>query len=258
MAAAARGFADPHLEQSYAVFKNHTCWALDTTAFIICGGMLLATTLRNFQSGGPEAWGKLQVVALYGALFFFPYLLMLGAATAFLRHREALLAAARAASAAWLIVMAWGWVPQPDAWVIAVSQTYSMQLQNAFILPACQQVRLRYGLLVAGAHLVGDAVMFTMAQPAAMALLTSALVQVTSLLVTLVPPTVTPRYSAMAAPHDGSLSRLARGAATTAAGAGSCAAQPLLPLLLLPWRPSCGLRWGSSVDRRSSVRLLPQ
>lgn len=174
------------MEQSYAVFKNHTCWALDTTAFIICGGMLLATTLRNFQSGGPEAWGKLQVVALYGALFFFPYLLMLGAATAFLRHREALLAAARAASAAWLIVMAWGWVPQPDAWVIAVSQTYSMQLQNAFILPACQQVRLRYGLLVAGAHLVGDAVMFTMAQPAAMALLTSALVQVTSLLVTLV------------------------------------------------------------------------
>jgi hypothetical protein len=185
MQLAVTGFEDPCLERSYLVYKNHSCALLDTTALLICGGMLAAAAMRSVDlKRDPEALGKLGMVLLYGALFFLPYAVMQLRRQLFLRYREVLLVSARTLSASLLILVAVKAVPQPDAWVSVVGNTLAMQLQNGVILPSCQQLRLPAAAAIAAAHLPSDALMLALAMPVRMAVLTSVMVQLCMLLVT--------------------------------------------------------------------------
>jgi hypothetical protein len=182
---AVSGFEDPCLERSYVVFKNHSSALLDTTALLICGGMLAAATMRSVDfRRDPEAWGKLGMVMLYGLFFFLPYAVMQLHRQMFLRYREVLLVLARTMTAFILILVAVKAVPQPDAWVSVVGNTLAMQLQNGVILPSCQQLRLPAAAAVAAAHLPSDALMLALGMPVRMAVLSSMMVQLCMLLVT--------------------------------------------------------------------------
>ncbi|KAF6257538.1 hypothetical protein COO60DRAFT_1216782 [Scenedesmus sp. NREL 46B-D3] len=182
---AVAGFGDPCLECSYVVFKNHSSALMDTTALLVCGGMLAAATMRcvDFRQD-PQALGKLGVVLLYGVLFFLPYVVMQLRRRLFLRHREVLLVLGRALSAALLVLVAVNAAPQPDAWMGAVGNTLALQLQNAVILPLCQQLRLPAAAAIAAAHLPSDALVLALAMPMRAAALSSVLMQLCMLLVT--------------------------------------------------------------------------
>jgi hypothetical protein len=177
------GFKDQNLESSYGVFRNHSCSSLDVSSFVVNFTMLLVSCSKNFEAGVEHSWGKTWVLAGYGALFFFPYLLMLLHRKCFLRHRELLLAAGRVMSALWLVLVALKVLHQPNAWMHAVAKTYSLQLQNAVILPGWQQLRLHYYLGVAVVHWVSDAGMLALGMPVKVAVVQSFVVQLTSLLV---------------------------------------------------------------------------
>jgi hypothetical protein len=182
---AVSGFEDPCLERSYLVFKNHSSALLDTTALLICAGMLAAATMRSVDfRRDPEAVGKLGMVMLYGAFFFLPYAVMQLRRQMFLRYREVLLVLARTMTAFILILVAVKAVPQPNAWVSVVGNTLAMQLQNGLILPSCQQLRLPAAAAIAAAHLPSDALMLALGMPVGMAVLSSVLVQLCMLLVT--------------------------------------------------------------------------
>jgi hypothetical protein len=182
---AVSGFEDPCLERSYVVFKNHSSALLDTTALLICGGMLAAATMRSADfRRDPEAWGKLGMVMLYGVFFFLPYAVMQLHRQLFLRYREVLLVLARTMTAFILILVAVKAVPQPNAWVSVVGNSLAMQLQNGVILPSCQQLRLPAAAAVAAAHLPSDALMLALGMPVRMAVLSSMMVQLCMLLVT--------------------------------------------------------------------------
>ncbi|WIA11640.1 hypothetical protein OEZ85_011743 [Tetradesmus obliquus] len=179
------GYEDPCLERSYLVFKNHSSALLDTTALLICGGMLAAAAMRSVDfKADPEALGKLGVVLLYGLLFFMPYAVMQLRRQLFLRYREVLLVLARTLTASVLILVAVKAVPQPGAWVSVVGNTLAMQLQNGVILPSCQQVRLPAAAAIAAAHLPSDALLLALPMPVRSAVLTSVLMQLCMLLVT--------------------------------------------------------------------------
>uniref|UniRef100_A0A383VHQ3 Uncharacterized protein n=1 Tax=Tetradesmus obliquus TaxID=3088 RepID=A0A383VHQ3_TETOB len=179
------GYEDPCLERSYLVFKNHSSALLDTTALLICGGMLAAAAMRSVDfKADPEALGKLGVVLLYGLLFFMPYAVMQLRRQLFLRYREVLLVLARILTASVLILVAVKAVPQPGAWVSVVGNTLAMQLQNGVILPSCQQLRLPAAAAIAAAHLPSDALLLALAMPVRSAVLTSVLMQLCMLLVT--------------------------------------------------------------------------
>ena len=179
------GFQDPNLESSYGVFRSHSCSNLDISSFAINFTMLLVSCFKNFEPGVEHSWGKTRALVVYGLLFFFPYTVMLLHRRCYLRHRELLLAVGRALSALWLILVAVGWLHQPDAWMAAVTKTYSMQLQNAVILPGWQQLRLHSYLLVAVAHGLSDGCLLALAMPVKVAVMQSLVVQLTSLLVTM-------------------------------------------------------------------------
>lgn len=179
------GFPDRCLERSYLGFKTASCAMLDTTAFVICFGMLVASTMRSVDPTAPGAPAILAVMLLYGCTFFLPYAAMHAHRGAFLARREQLLVAGRCLSAAVLMLVALGCVPRPAAWATAVTRTFSMQLQNGLILPACQQVRLPAAAVIAALHLPSDALMFALGRPFPVALGHSWLVQCSALLVTL-------------------------------------------------------------------------
>ncbi|KAF8070962.1 acyl-lipid (7-3)-desaturase [Scenedesmus sp. PABB004] len=181
---AVRGFPDARVEASYVVFKSHTAAVLDATAALICSGMLLAAGARSIERGDPAAAAKLAVLVAYAALFFAPYAVMHARRRAFLRLREPLLVAGRVGSAAVLAAGALGAYALPGAWVTAVTRTASMQLQNGFILPACQQVRLPAAAAIAAAHLPSDAAMLALGTSGASAAAQSLLIAAASLGVT--------------------------------------------------------------------------
>jgi hypothetical protein len=181
----AGGFQDVWLEQSYLVFKNHSCLLLDTTASVICSGMLLASIIRGFDPSETQAWPKLAVLVVYGVVFFFPYMLKQYRQQLFLKMREQLIVIARALTAAMLCLVATGLLPQPNAWVVAVTKTMALQLQNSFILPCCQQLRLPAAAAIAAVHVPSDMLMLGMAMPLPTALLHSCLIAMGSLLTSL-------------------------------------------------------------------------
>jgi len=100
----------------------------------------------------------------------------------FLRRREQLIVLARALTAAMLCLVAVGLLPQPNAWVVSVKKTLALQLQNSFILPCCQQLRLPAAAAIMAAHVPSDMLMLGMSMPLPTALLHSILIAVGSLL----------------------------------------------------------------------------
>eukprot|EP00775_Hariotina_reticulata_P013071 gene13071-13198_t len=182
---AVRGFHDDCLEQSYLVFKNHSCHLLDTTASLICSGMLLASIFRTFDPSETQAWPKLAVLVLYGLVFFFPYMLQQCRQQLFLRQREQLIVLARALTAGILCLVAMQLLPQPNAWVVAVTKTLSLQLQNGFILPCCQQLRMPAAAAITAVHVPSDMLMLGIGMPLSTALLHSCFIAMGSLLTSL-------------------------------------------------------------------------
>lgn len=180
------GFEDPCLESSYLVFKNHGCSLLDATAGLICTSMLLTSTLRSLKSGsGCSVWLQLMTMLLYAAFFFLPYIIMKLRLQVFLRLREQLLVFGRNTGAIVLAVMALGYLPMVEVWRKVIVHSLSLQIQNGFILPACQQVRLPAALMIAAVHIPADAIWMAAGRPFKAALLHSVLMQVSSVSVAL-------------------------------------------------------------------------
>lgn len=178
------GFKDRWLEQSYLVFKNHSCGLLDATAAIVCFAELTAATTRSFSPGtDPLAYQKLLSIMQYASCFFFPYLVMHLYRQLYLRYREPLIVFGRVSSGGLLVLVALGILAQPDAWVAAVGKTASLQLQNGFILPCCQQLRMPAAATIAVLHFASDAFMFSMALSPLMSVVYSCFILVCSLLV---------------------------------------------------------------------------
>lgn len=183
----ASGFQDPCLEASYLVFKNHACSLLDATAGFLCTAMLVAASLRSLglQTHG-SVWLQFTTMAIYSALFFLPYIAMKLRLHVFLRLREQLLVWGRNGAAVVLAVMAAGYLPMVQVWRNMVVNTLSLQVQNGFILPACQQVRLPAALMIAAVHVPADAIFLAAARPFQAALLHSVLMHASSVCVALV------------------------------------------------------------------------
>jgi hypothetical protein len=183
----ASGFQDPCLEASYLVFKNHACSLLDATAGFLCTAMLVAASLRSLGLQTHDSvWLQYTTMAVYSVLFFLPYIAMKLRLQVFLRLREQLLVWGRNAAAVVLAVMALGYLPMVQVWRNMVVNTLALQVQNGFILPACQQVRLPAALLIAAVHVPADAIFLAAARPFQAALLHSSLMQVSSVCVALV------------------------------------------------------------------------
>jgi hypothetical protein len=126
---------------------------------------------------------KLLIVAAYGVLFFAPYVLMLAKPSAFAARRERALALGRAAAALWLGVVGALGLPFPDAWYGVIANSHGMQLQNAFILPACQQLRVGpSAAAVLVAQWLSDWALYAALRPGYPALAGSFLTQVLALL----------------------------------------------------------------------------
>jgi hypothetical protein len=186
---AARGFADPYLEASYVVFKNHGCAGLDALNGAMCLVMLCVATLRSLERAGGDgdgrAWSSLITLVLYGAAFFTPYITMQLRPAVFLRLREPLLVLSRNLGVLLLVAMAAGWLPQVKIWTAVVINTAALQVQNGFILPACQQVRLPAAAAIAALHVPADAYYLSLGRPWREALAHSCAMQLAALAVTL-------------------------------------------------------------------------
>lgn len=188
--ASVNGFHDQHQEQAFLMFKNHSAGLLDTTAAVICLGMLVAASLRSLNPQDPLVWQKLAVILVYGLAFFFPYAFMHLKKQAFLRFREPLLVWARVLSSCVLILVGLGIVARPDAWVAAVGRCVghcctflTLHLQNGFILPCCQQVRVPAAFVIAAAQLLADACLLQMEFAPWIAVLEAACIQACALVV---------------------------------------------------------------------------
>jgi hypothetical protein len=187
LAVAACGFQDPCVEASYLVFKNHGCSMLDATAGFICTSMLLTTTLRSLNLRSDySAWLQLMTIAIYSVFFFLPYIIMQFRLQVFLRLREQLLVFGRNTGAIVLAVMALGYLPMVQVWKNVIVSSLSLQIQNGFILPSCQQVRLPAALMIAAVHIPADAIWLAAGRPFRSALLHSVLMQLSSVTVALV------------------------------------------------------------------------
>jgi hypothetical protein len=179
------GFQDPCLEASYLVFKNHGCRLLDATAGILCTAMLVTSAMRSFRLQADSCvWAQLMTMLIYAAFFFLPYVAMQLRVQTFLRLRELLLVVGRSVSGMILAVMARGYLPMVAIWRIVVVNTLSLQIQNGFILPACQQVRLPAALVIAAVHVPADAIWLAAGRPFKVALVHSIIMQVVALAVT--------------------------------------------------------------------------
>jgi hypothetical protein len=186
LAVSACGFQDPCLEASYLVFKNHGCSMLDATAGFICTSMLLTSTLRSLNLRSDYiAWLQLMTMAIYAVLFFLPYIVMKLQLQTFLRLREQLLVFGRNMGAIVLAAMALGYLPMVQVWKNVIVSSLSLQIQNGFILPACQQVRLPAALMIAAVHIPADAIWLAVGRPFRWALLHSVLMQLSSVTVAL-------------------------------------------------------------------------
>ncbi|KAI8471510.1 MAG: hypothetical protein J3K34DRAFT_416862 [Monoraphidium minutum] len=151
------------------------------TAFLYSMLTWITTFSRSAGSAVQAA-----VLLVYLPLFFAPYVLMLAARPRFLRRREALMTAARVLSSTW--VGACGLLLVGDAlpasWATAVQRPLVVAASHGVILPACQQLRLRYALVIAAAHLFGDFGLLASALPARKAFAWSAGIQAAALIIT--------------------------------------------------------------------------
>lgn len=177
------GFPEPLLESSYAVYKTHSNYPVDVIVFMICLGMLAASLFRNVRLD--DTWPKLASLVAYGTLFLTPYAVMLCWRPLYLRQRDSFLAFGRIASALWLMLIGMGFIALPDGWVAAMTTTASMHMQNALILPACQQVSLVRALQVALVHLPSDAFLLSLGLSWADAVKQSAVIQLSALVTTI-------------------------------------------------------------------------
>jgi hypothetical protein len=180
--ATACGFPSASVEGFYAVFKSHYSNLVDMTALLYSFGTWLTCASRS--AALPR---ELAVLLLYCLLFFFPYAVMLTARSRYLRHREAMLTVARC-SGILLVGGVAALLPPllPMAWRLAVERTVTLHISHGVLLPACQQVRLQYALAIAAAHWLGDGGLLLRSLPLADAALSSAAIQVTGLVITVV------------------------------------------------------------------------
>lgn len=155
--AAISGFKDSHMEQSYVMFKNHSSGLVDATAAVLCLGMLIASANRSLLLQESQSAEKLVTMAVYGLAFFFPYGVMQVKPQLYLRFRESMLVWARVLSSIVLVVVGLGLAPMPDAWAAGVFKSCALHLQDGFILPCCQQVRLRAAAVIVAAQCIADA-----------------------------------------------------------------------------------------------------
>jgi hypothetical protein len=186
LVACARGFQDPSLEALYLVFKNHNCSLLDATAGFLCTSMLLAATLRSLNFRSADTLWQLMTMVVYSLFFFLPYIIMRVRLPLFLQLREQLLVFGRNTGCIILALTALGYMPVVQVWKNVICNTWSLQIQNGFILPACQQVRLPAALMIAAVHVPADAIYLAIGRPFCDALLHSSLMQLCSVTVALV------------------------------------------------------------------------
>lgn len=174
------GFPTASVESFYVVFKSHFSNLVDTTALLYSFCTWVTTVTKSLHAPAEVA-----TLLLYLLLFFVPYAVMLTNRTAFLRNREWLLTMGRCLGAVVIGCCCLSLTTcVPAAWRVASASPIVVLISHAVIVPACQQVRLRFTIPIFAAHLFGDFGLLSTGMATRHALALSALIQVVAVVLT--------------------------------------------------------------------------